>query len=253
MWRSDVDHAYRDAAPTALIADYFARPSATCSPGYVSLPAARTDTVSSANYFDLGDSASSPARVRERPEAFAAGGRPGTRPVADQHSRAPDPPRSTSGRAVDFLGRLRRLLDADSCASSAAGGLGLPVAAAAPRHHGDRPTPRMGSQELQSAVADLTGWTTGSPATTRPAQAQPATGSSRISVAVRRRTAPARRWRGTRRPVAVRRSPIQRAAHAVVDAAGEGEVFPDVGACQVEGRRVGEDGPGRGWPRRAGR
>ncbi|MCB0895172.1 MAG: sulfotransferase family 2 domain-containing protein [Nocardioides sp.] len=144
----DVDHAYRMRYPTALFADYFKF-------GFVRHPLPRfvstwQDKVVNANYFDLDDDVL--GRVRERPEAFAAWVADQDLTVADQHLALQT--RLIDLTQVDFLGRLETF-DADFALVCRR--LGLPVAAAAPRHRtATARTPEMlGSAELQSAVADL--------------------------------------------------------------------------------------------------
>jgi len=117
----DVNHAYDMRYPTALFGDYFKF-------GFVRHPLPRfvstwQDKVVNANYFDLDDTLL--ARVRERPEAFAAW-------VADQQMTD-----------ADFEAVCRRL--------------DLPVVPAAPRHRTatSQTASLLDSRDLQSAVAEL--------------------------------------------------------------------------------------------------
>lgn len=144
----DVNHAYDMRYPTALFGDYFKF-------GFVRHPLPRfvstwQDKVVNANYFDLDDTLL--ARVRERPEAFAAW-------VADQQMTDADQHLALQCRLVDlsqvdFLGRLETF-DADF--EAVCRRLDLPVVPAAPRHRTatSQTASLLDSRDLQSAVAEL--------------------------------------------------------------------------------------------------
>lgn len=144
----DVDHAYWMRYPTALFADYVKF-------GFVRHPLPRfvstwQDKVVNANYFGFDDAAL--ARMRERPEEFAAWVGEQDLTDADQHLALQT--RLIDLTQVDLLGRLETF-DADFAAVCAR--IGLPAVPARARHRtATSDTPRvLGSEELQAAVAEL--------------------------------------------------------------------------------------------------
>jgi hypothetical protein len=144
----DVHHAYAIRYPTALLADYVKF-------GFVRHPLPRfvstwQDKVVNANYFGIDEPTL--ARLRERPEEFAAWAARQDLLEGDQHLALQS--RLVDLSQVDVLGRLESF-DADFAAVCER--IGLPAVPATARNRtATAQTPGMlASEELRAAVAEL--------------------------------------------------------------------------------------------------